>query len=139
MWIHVYPNWKMNLNSKNSRKTNFSYEIKASKSFIRMRRVRLLCPIMKRKKIMMWIYIYPNWKSNFNSENYKKRCFSFETKALISFIPMRRICLWCPILKKMRLLCEFMFIPTESRTSILRMVESEVFLIKPMHENRLSQ
>ena len=39
----------------------------------------------------------------------------------------------------MRLLCESMFIPIERRTSILQMVEREVFLLKPKHQNRLSQ
>ena len=41
--------------------------------------------------------------------------------------------------KKMRLLCESMFIPIEERASILKLVEREVFLIKPKHQNDLSQ
>ena len=35
--------------------------------------------------------------------------------------------------KEMRLLCESLFIPIERRTSILQMVEREVFLLKPKH------
>ena len=30
MWIRIYPNWKMNLNSKNGTNWSFSYETKAS-------------------------------------------------------------------------------------------------------------
>ena len=30
MWIRVYPNWKMNFNSKNGTKRSFCYECKAS-------------------------------------------------------------------------------------------------------------
>ena len=33
-----------------------------------------------------------------------------------------------------RLLCEFMFIPIEKRTLILKMAEREVFLMKPTHQ-----
>ena len=41
--------------------------------------------------------------------------------------------------KKRRLLCESMFILIEKRTSILKMVEKQVFLMKPKHQNHLSQ
>ena len=47
----------------------------------------------------MWIHIYPNWKTCFNSKNGRNRSFSLETKALLSFISMRRKWLWCPIMK----------------------------------------
>ena len=41
------------------------------------------------------------------------------------------------MMEKIRLLCESMFIPIEKRTSILEMVEKEVFLMKPKHQNHL--
>ena len=41
--------------------------------------------------------------------------------------------------KEKRLLCESIFISTEGWTSILKMVEREVFLAKPRHQNCLSQ
>ena len=41
--------------------------------------------------------------------------------------------------KKRRLLYEFMFIPIERRTSIKKMVEKQVFLMNPKHQNCLSQ
>ena len=100
MWIHVYPNWNTNFNSKIGNKRSFSYETKASISLIPMRRTSLWCPIMKWNEITIWIYVYPNWKTYFNSKIGNKRSFSFETKASISLIPTRRMCLWCPIMKR---------------------------------------
>ena len=130
MWIHVYRNWKTNFRSKIGRRS-FSYESKASISLIPSRRMCLWFPIMKRKEIIMWIHVYPNWNMNFNSEKGNKRSFSYETKASISLIPTRRMCLWRPIKKKKRwLLCESMFIIIEIRTSILKLVIREVFLMK---------
>ena len=100
IWIHVYPNWKTNFNSKNGNKRSFSYEMNASISLIPMRRMCLWCPILKRKDIVIWIHVYRNWKMNFNSKIGNKRSFSYETKASIPLIPTRRMCLWCPIKKK---------------------------------------
>ena len=104
MWIHVYPNWKANSNSKNGRNRSYSFETKASISFIPMRRMCLWCPILERKVIIMWIHVYCCWKMNLNSKNGRKRSFSFVTKASIPFIPTRRMCLWCPILKRMEII-----------------------------------
>ena len=42
-------------------------------------------------------------------------------------------------LKERRLLCESVFIPIEKWTLILKMVEREVFLMKPRHQYHLSQ
>ena len=111
MWIHVYPNWKMNFNFKNGRKTSFSYETKASKSFIPKERISLWCPIMNWKEIIMWIHAYPNWKTNINSKNGNKRSFSYEAKASISFIPTRSMCLWCPIMKRKEIITWIQFYP----------------------------
>ena len=49
------------------------------------------------------------------------------------------MCLWCLNVKKMRLLSASRFIPIERQTSILKMVESVVFLMKPKHHYNLSQ
>ena len=100
MWIYGYHNWKTNFNSKNSRKRSFSYETKASISFIPTRRMCLWGPIMKGKEIITWIYLYLNWKMNFNFKNNRKRSFTYDIMASISFIPIKRMCLWCPIMKK---------------------------------------
>ena len=45
-----------------------------------------------------------NKKMNFNSKTGKKRCFSYETKASISFISMMRMCLWCLIIKRKKII-----------------------------------
>ena len=99
MRIHVYPNWNTNFNSKIGNKRSFYYETKASISLIPTRRMCLWRPIMKKKVIIMWIHVYPNWNTSFNSKKANKRSFSYESKASISFIPTRRTCLWCPIMK----------------------------------------
>ena len=112
-------------------KRSFSYDTKASISLIPMRRTCLWCLIVKWNEITMCIHVYPNWKAYFNSKIGNKRSFSFKTKASVSLISMRRMCLWCPIMKKKRgLLCESMFIPIEIRTSILILVIREAFLMK---------
>ena len=100
IWIHVYPNWKTYFNSKIGNKKSFSYETKASISLIPKKRMCLWCPITKKKVIIMWIHVFSNWNSNFNSKIGSKRTFSYETKEAISLIPKRRMCLWCPITKR---------------------------------------
>ena len=104
IWIRVYPNWNTNFNSKIGNKRSFSYETKASISLIPKRRMCLWCPITKKKVIIMWIRVYPNWNTNFISKIGNKRSFSYETKASISLIPSRRICLWFPIMKRKQII-----------------------------------
>ena len=79
----------------------------------------------------MWIHVYPNRKTYINSKIANKRSFSFETKASISLIPTRRMCLRFQAWKERRLLCESMFIAIERRTSILKLVIRKVFIMKP--------
>ena len=112
-WIYGVQSWKekrllcesvfvltdkLTLTLKNDGKRSIFYETKASLSLILMKRISLWCPIMKRKKITMWIHVYPNWQKNFNTKNDGKRILSYETKASMSLIPMRKMSLWCPIL-----------------------------------------
>ena len=73
----------MNINSKNHRKSYFSYETNAWISFIAMRRMLLWWLIAKGKEIILWIRVCRNRPMNINSKNGRKRCFSFETKALM--------------------------------------------------------
>ena len=98
MWIHVYPIVKQNF-ILNMVERDFSFEAKASISFILGSRMFLWCVIMKRRKIVMWIRVCPIRWMDINSKNGRKRSFSYETKAWISFIPMRRICL-CYLISK---------------------------------------
>ena len=100
LWIHVYPNRNTNFNSIIGNKRSFSYETKASISLIPKGRMCLWCLITKRKEIIMWIDVCPNWNTNFNSKIGNKRSFSYETKSSISIIPKRRMCLRCPIMKR---------------------------------------
>ena len=138
MWIHVYLNWKTKLNSRNGRNRSSSSETKALISFIPIRKMCLWCLIMRRKEIFLWIHVYPNWKMNFNSKNGSHRSFSYEAKAPISFIPMRRMCLWCLIMRRKEIIMQILFIPLERRASILKMVKKEVFLMNPKRQYYLS-
>ena len=87
----------------------------------------------------MWIQVYPNGKTNSNSRNSRKRSFSYQIKALLSFIPMKRMCLWYPIMKQKVLLWEFMFVQIYRRMLILKSIERLVFLMKPKLQYYLSQ
>ena len=78
-----YFNWNTNFNSKIGNKRSFYYETKASISLIPKRRMCLWCLITKRKEIIMWIDVYPNWNMNFNSKIGNKRSFYYEAKASI--------------------------------------------------------
>ena len=72
IWISVCPNDKWTLTLKNDGKRSFSFETKASMSFIPTRRLRLWCLIMKRKEITMWIRVYPNWVKKLSSKKWWK-------------------------------------------------------------------
>ena len=95
-----FPNWNTNFNSKIGNKRTSSYETKASISLIPKRRMCLWSPITEKKVIILWIHVYSNWNTNFNSKIGNKRSFTYETKAPISLIPKRIMCLWCSIIKK---------------------------------------
>ena len=99
MWIRIWPNWQMNFNSKNSGKRSFFNETKASMSFIPMSRISLWYPNMKRKEIIMWIHVCPNWLTNYNLKIVEKKFF-YKTKGSMSFILMSRTSLWCQIMKR---------------------------------------
>ena len=65
--------------------------------------------------------------------------FSYEIKALIcSSLWGEWIC-GAQSLKERGLLCKPVFNPIEKQTLILKMVERNVFLMKPMHHYHLSQ
>ena len=68
MWIYICLSLKTNFDSKKWSEEKLFYEIKASMSFILVRRMSLLFPIMKREKIIMSIHGYPNWQTNFDSK-----------------------------------------------------------------------
>ena len=95
--------------------------------------MNIRCPIIKRIEVVMEIHVYPNWKTNFKSTDGTNRSFSYETRASIHLSQLvERIC-GAQSLKEWRLLCEFVFIPTEKWTLILKMAQREAFLLKPKH------
>ena len=111
----------MSFNSKNGRKRSFCYQTKAPMLVIPMSRMSLWYPIMKRKEIIMWIHVCPNWQTNFDSKTWlEENLFLWKTKASMSFILIRRMSLWFLIMKERRLLCESMFILIYRQTSILK-------------------
>ena len=69
-------------------------------SSILMSKTSLWCPIMKRKKNIMWIYVGPNRQTNFNSKNWWDEKLFLLNQTSMSFIPARRMSLWFPIMKK---------------------------------------
>ena len=76
---------------------------------------------------------------NFESKNGRKRSFSFETNASKTLLHQGESVYSAQSWKERILLYESMFILIGRRTSILKMVEKQVFLMQPMHENHLSQ
>ena len=89
---------------------------------------------------------------DFNSKNGRKWSFSDETKASISFIPIRRMCLWCPIMKTKEIIFWIRVCPNQwtiinSKNSrekfflwsqsinIIYPKEKNVFMV-PNHENK---
>ena len=80
------------------------------------------------------------WTCFTSKENGRKRSFSFETKPLMSFIPMSGTSLQCPILKKKEIISRIHVFPNwwinfDSEENM----ERKAFLIKPKHQHYLSQ
>ena len=91
--------WTLTL--KNGRRKSFFYETKASMSFIVISRTSLQCPIMKKEKRLLWESIFSQLMDKlwFWGKRWEKR-FSYQAKASTSFIVMRGLSLWCPMVKK---------------------------------------
>ena len=89
----------------------------------------------------MWISVYPNEKWTLTLKMDERDVF-FWNKASISFIPMRRMCLWCLKTKKKEIIMWIPVYPIEKRTSIGKMIGRDVFfqnqrlnIIYPNEEN----
>ena len=98
--IVFVPINKRTLIPKNGGKRSFSFETKASLSFILIKRLCLWCPILKGKKIIMWIHVYPNWQTNFDSKKWWEIKFFLWNQSINSFIQIKKMSLWCPIMKR---------------------------------------
>ena len=147
-WFVFIPIEKWNLILKNGGKQRFSYETKASMSFILISGMSLQCPIIKRKEITIWIHVCLNWETNFNSKEWWRGKLFLRNKTLMSFIPMRTMSLWCSIMKKKEIvmwirICpnwqmNFNFVIIEKQTLILKKREWKGFLMKPKSQCHLS-
>ena len=69
----------------------------------------------------------------------EKQVFLMNSKHQIDLSQLRECEYGAQMWKERRSLCESMFIPIERWTWILKMVEKQVFLMKPKHRNHLSQ
>ena len=95
---------KWTLTQKNGKKRSFFHETKALMLFIQMRRTRLWRPIMKRKRLLCDLVFVLIDRWSLILKNGRKNNFSYETKASMSFIQMRKMSLWCLILKGMKII-----------------------------------
>ena len=110
-------------------------------SLITIKRLCLWCPIMKKKEIIMSIHVCPYWWMSIDSkENGWKKSFSYETSVSLSFILAWRMCSWCLIMKRKKIItcihvCCNWWISFDSK----KMVERKAFFSKPKHHYHLSQ
>ena len=102
IWIRVYPNWQMKIDSKIRWEEKFFLWNQSMNSFVQIRRKSLQCPILKKKKrrLLHESVFIPIDKWTLVVKNGRKWSFSYETKASISFIQMRRMSLWCQIMER---------------------------------------
>ena len=76
-------------------------------------------------------------ETNFESKNGRERSFSFETMHQKRLLQQGECVYSAQSSKERILLRESMFILIGRRTSILKMVEKQVFLLQPKHQNHL--
>ena len=126
--IRACPSWHRNFDSKMVRSEVIL--MKPKYQFIYPNKENALwCSIMKRKEIITWICTYLNWHMNFNSKKWWGKKFF----GINSFVLMRRMSLWHPIINRKEILCESMFVQIDRRMLILKMTKSEAFYMKPKH------
>ena len=132
-WVYYTQSWKKGnyyvnlclsqlqstLIVKNGGKRSFSCETKPSMSFTPMRGMSLWCPIMKGKKIIMWIHVCPHWQTNFNSKNWWKEKLFLWNQSINAFILISRMSLWCLIMKRKEIIMYIHVCPNWKRTLIL--------------------
>ena len=79
----------------------------------------ILEPIKKKDEIITGIKVFHIWQMNsYSKENKGKKSFSYETQALKPCIPIRIMCLWCPITKRIEIVMTIQFVPFDGRTLI---------------------
>ena len=119
---------------KNGRMKSFSYETKASMSFILMRRMSLWCPILKRKEITVWIRVCPHWQTSFNYKKWWKEKLLFLNQRINVIHPNEENEFMVPKLeKKEGYYVNIFSSQLASKLSFQKMVEWKAFLTKPKH------
>ena len=94
----------------------------------------LLCPIIKRKKIIMWIHVYPIEKYTLILQMAEKNVFPRKPKRQYHLSQWGESVYVAQSWNEIGLLYELVCIPIEKETLILKMVQREVFLRKPKHQ-----
>ena len=120
MWIRVYPNRKMNFNSKNGLKRSFSYEIKAS--FYLSQWGEWICGtwLLKERRLLCKSVIIAIQRWTLILTMVEREVFLMWPKHQYLLSQWGEMYWWCPIMKKRQLLCGSMFIPIDRRTLILK-------------------
>ena len=91
---------KWTLTLKNNGNGSFSYETEALMSFILMGEWVYGAQSWKDRRLLCEYMFVPIDKWTLTLKNDGNGSFSYETEASMSFIPMGRMSLWCPILKR---------------------------------------
>ena len=103
--------WQWTLTLKNGRKRSFSYETKALMLFILIRRMSLKFPIMKKKRLLCESVFVLIDRWNLILKNGGRKSFLSETKALITFIPIKRMRLWFLIMERKEIIMQIRIYP----------------------------
>ena len=138
MQISVCPNRRTNINSKNGRKSSFSFETKASIHLSQCGEWICGAQSLKERRLLRKSE-FIQLKKELYSKNRGKRCFSYETRASIPFILVRRMNLWHPIIKRKEIIMWIRVYPIENRILILKILQRVMFPMKPKPQYHLSQ
>ena len=121
MCIHVCPNWQTNINSKeNGGRKSFSYETKVSSHLSQRGEWVYGSQSWKERRLLCESVLIQIDRRTLILKIGGKRSFSYETKASMLFIPIRRMSLWCQSWTERRLLCELIFVPIDRQTLNLK-------------------
>ena len=85
-------------------------------------------------EIIMWIHVYPIEKQTLIQKMVERDVFLMKPKHECHLSQWGECVYDAQSQKEKRLLCETIFVEIGQRTVILKMVEKEVFLVKPKHK-----
>ena len=114
MWIRVFPNWQINFNSKNWWKEMlFLFLLPNEENELHQCHLSqwgewvYATQSWKEKRLLCESLFVPIEKQTFILKNDGKRSLSYETKASMSFILISKTNLWCPIIKRKKIIFWF--------------------------------